>query len=308
MAFKGEVIIMGDFNLPDVNWEGSFASSATSGTFLHSLQGASLKQLVREPTRKDSILDLILTNGDRISDIYVGEHLGSSDHQAVWFSIKTGSNSCHTKTKVLDFRNADFAKMGRCLSDSLADWRNLEGVQERWKKLKSAMLSATDLCIKMVKKSTRKRKPVWFTKEVSTSVKAKKMAFRKYKQTQNNNDKEVYLDRGKNAKKVIRCAKAEAEEKMARSVDKGGKTFFKYISERRKSNGGIIRLKTESGHLVEGDKSIADHLNNYFCSVFTTEEGMGPQLSCKDIHKNKVDENTFTEEKVLTELSKLKVN
>lgn len=148
---------------------------------------------------------------------------------------------------------------------------------------------------------------MWFTKEVGSIVTAKKIAFRKYKQTQNNEDKEVYLARQKEAKKVIRCVKAQTEEKMAQSVGKGGKTFFRYISEKRKTTGGIIRLKTESESPVEGDKVIADHLNNYFCSVFTAErEGKGPQLSCKN--KNEEDTRTFTEEKVLTELSKLKVD
>lgn len=218
MALKGEVIIMGDFNLPDVNWEESSASSTRSRDILNSLQGASLKQLVGEPTRKDAILDLILTNGDRISDVHVGENLGSSDHQAVWFSIKTETDTYHTKTKVLDFRKADFVEMGECVSDSLVEWKNLKGVQEKWEKLKSAILKATDLCIKRVRKSTRKRKPVWFTKEVGSIVTAKKIAFRKYKQTQNNEDKEVYLARQKEAKKVIRCVKAQTEEKMAQSV------------------------------------------------------------------------------------------
>ncbi|XP_063806757.1 solute carrier family 35 member F2 [Pseudophryne corroboree] len=47
MALKREVIIMGDFNLPDINWEVSVASSTRSKDILISLQGASLHQLFK---------------------------------------------------------------------------------------------------------------------------------------------------------------------------------------------------------------------------------------------------------------------
>ena len=79
---------MVDFNLPDVNWKTKIASSARSTDILNSLLGLSLQQVVEEPTRKEAILDLVFTNGNLVSDITVGESLGSSDHQSVWFTIR----------------------------------------------------------------------------------------------------------------------------------------------------------------------------------------------------------------------------
>lgn len=43
--------------------------------FIKTLNGVSLKQLVKCPTG-NHILDLVLTNGDRVPEVEVGENLG----------------------------------------------------------------------------------------------------------------------------------------------------------------------------------------------------------------------------------------
>lgn len=52
---------------------------------LEALKGVSLKQLVKS---QDHILDLALTNGDRLSDVELGENLNSSDHQCLLFDTR----------------------------------------------------------------------------------------------------------------------------------------------------------------------------------------------------------------------------
>uniref|UniRef100_A0A8C5MGG2 Reverse transcriptase domain-containing protein n=1 Tax=Leptobrachium leishanense TaxID=445787 RepID=A0A8C5MGG2_9ANUR len=306
MAMKGEVIIMGDFNLPDVNWKTKTAGCTRSTNILNSLLGLSLTQVVEEPTRKEAILDLILTNGGLVSDVVVGENLGSSDHQSVWFNITTGMEPHHTRTKVLDFKKTDFSKMRFCVKESLSDWRSLKGVQEKWDYLKEALLKATGNCIRLVSKNKKGKKPLWYSAEVAKIVKNKKTAFNNYKTTQSEEDRQTYKIRQKEAKQFIRASKAHAEEKIAQSVKKGDKTFFRYINEKRKVKQGLVRLKTKEGRYVEEDKSLADCLNEYFCSVFAEEkEGKGPQLgeNTKEIFTYQ-----FTEEEVLQQLSKVKTN
>ena len=58
---------------------------------------------------------------------------------------------------------------------------------------------------------------------------------------------------------------------------------------------------------MEDDKELADCLNEYFCSVFTKEnEGEGPQLGRKT--NESFDACVFTEEEVLSQLSKINTN
>ena len=79
---------MGDFNLPDINWEYHIAETKRSRRFLKHLDDNFLVQVQREPTRKGALLDLLLVNREGlVSEVAIGGHLGHSDHEAVKFKI-----------------------------------------------------------------------------------------------------------------------------------------------------------------------------------------------------------------------------
>ena len=79
-ASRGECLIMGDFNHPDIRWN-SLDSSNESAKFLLLVQNCFLPQHVLEPTRGDNVLDLILSsNKELVDNVTVVEPLGTSDH------------------------------------------------------------------------------------------------------------------------------------------------------------------------------------------------------------------------------------
>ena len=53
------VLILGDFNMPNINW---IEGSGFSADFCDFLGDKNLFQLVTEPTRAHNILDLVITN------------------------------------------------------------------------------------------------------------------------------------------------------------------------------------------------------------------------------------------------------
>jgi len=55
------LVLMGDFNHPDISWEDLTARQAQSKRFLQSIDDNFLMQVVEEPTRKGTLLDLVLT-------------------------------------------------------------------------------------------------------------------------------------------------------------------------------------------------------------------------------------------------------
>ncbi|KAM4029730.1 uncharacterized protein ACNLHF_022386 [Anomaloglossus baeobatrachus] len=72
---------MGDFNYPDIQWDIESSGCAKSCKLLSTIQDNFLSQMIDEPTRRNSFLDLVLSNRpDIISDLQVREHLGTSDH------------------------------------------------------------------------------------------------------------------------------------------------------------------------------------------------------------------------------------
>jgi len=54
------LVLMGDFNHPDISWEDHIARQAQSRRFLQSIDDNFLMQVVEEPKRKGALLDLVL--------------------------------------------------------------------------------------------------------------------------------------------------------------------------------------------------------------------------------------------------------
>jgi len=92
------------------SWEDHTARQAPSRRFLQSIDDNVLMQVVEEPTRKGTLLDLVLTNKEGlVEDVKVGARLGCSDHEMIEFRILHGGRRVISRIKTLDLRRADFA-------------------------------------------------------------------------------------------------------------------------------------------------------------------------------------------------------
>ena len=76
-------IIMGDFNLPDIDWVNMLASNR-SESFLELIMDSFLYQNVNRPTRGDNILDLVLScDKDMVNDLQMQCPIANSDHNVI---------------------------------------------------------------------------------------------------------------------------------------------------------------------------------------------------------------------------------
>jgi len=99
-------------------------------------------QVVEEPTRKGMLLDLVLTNKEKlIEDVKVGCSLSCSDHEMVEFRILRRGSSARSRIKSLDYRRANFG-LFKDLLGGIPWVRTLEGrgVQESWSLFKHHFL------------------------------------------------------------------------------------------------------------------------------------------------------------------------
>ena len=92
LSLENDLILLGDFNYPDIDWNSYSGSSSQSSDFCDLISELNLRQLVVSPThRAGNILDLILTNNDQIiHDIVVYNTLPSdlsSDHFIILFEV-----------------------------------------------------------------------------------------------------------------------------------------------------------------------------------------------------------------------------
>ncbi|GAB0180169.1 mitochondrial enolase superfamily member 1 [Grus japonensis] len=103
-------------------------------------------------------------------------------------------------------------------------------------------------------------------KELLGKVKQKKEAYRGWKQGQV--VWEEYRETVRAAREQIRKAKALIEISLARDVKDNKKSFYRYVSDKRRTRENVGPLQNETGDLVTQDMEKAEVLNDFFASVF----------------------------------------
>ncbi|MFZ2537370.1 MAG: endonuclease/exonuclease/phosphatase family protein, partial [Oscillospiraceae bacterium] len=117
------LLITGDFNFNDINWE-TWSSAYTSGDkFLDSLRNNFLYQHVNYPTRARGtdtphILDLVLTNEPFINNVEYFSPLGKSDHSVLLITT-TLLNCIKTNRVRKNFNKGDYDGLRNFLT---VDW------------------------------------------------------------------------------------------------------------------------------------------------------------------------------------------
>ncbi|GAB0183571.1 mitochondrial enolase superfamily member 1 [Grus japonensis] len=111
------------------------------------------------------------------------------------------------------------------------------------------------------------RKPAWMNKELLGKLKRKEEAYRGWKQGQG--AWEEYREIVRAARDQVRKAKALIELNLARDIKDNKKSFYRYVSDKRKTRENADPLWKEMGDLVTRDMEKAEVLNDSFASVFT---------------------------------------
>ena len=96
-----DIIVLGDFNLPDVNWFSYTGTSPVSTSLCNCITTLNFIQFVTEPTHKQgNILDLILSNSPMCISGITTDKSDWSDHFLVLCEIDPGSTrSANTSLK-----------------------------------------------------------------------------------------------------------------------------------------------------------------------------------------------------------------
>ncbi|GAB0210021.1 mitochondrial enolase superfamily member 1 [Grus japonensis] len=264
------LVLMGDFNHPDICWRDNTAERKQSRKFLECVNDNFLLQVVEEPTRRGAMLDLVLTNKEGlVGGVKLKGSLGCSDHEMVEFRILRAARRAHSKLTTLDFRRADFG-LFRDLLGRIPWGKALEGrgAQDSWLIFKGHLLQAQERCIPTKRKSSKTTKrPPWMNKEVLGKVKQKKEGYRGWKQGQV--AWEEYRETVRAARAQVRKAKALTEISLARDVKDNKKSFYRYVSDKRRTRENVGPLWNEMSELVTQDMEKAEVLNDFFASVFT---------------------------------------
>ena len=267
-----DIIICGDFNYPSIDWNLMQAESEGQN-FLDTVMDCFLIQHVREPTRGQNILDLVMSKeGITIENVETCMPLGSSDHDVVKFDLKTEVEEEIWKYEYYDYRNGNYKELAKYMKEQ--NWEELfmnTDANEMWEIFKEIPLGGISRYVPKKRRKGRKKRPLWFNRAVKSSIKKKQLYWRRYRESNEYQDYLRYKRALKKATRAVRKAKRKLEKKIAKNIKNDPKAFFKYSRSKLKSRETIGPLTNEYGETISDGHQVSNMLNDYFSSVFTEE-------------------------------------
>ena len=274
---RGTYVILGDFNFPDIRWLAGCAG--TKGRrFLETAKDNFLTQHVLTETHNSgNTLDLILSNKDEtVSEVQMIGKLGKSDHHILTCKVQIGIERSNDAKKFRDFNKANEEEMRRFMK---RDWESeMTGlnVEETWSLLRQALEAVIQSYVPL-----RKRKPndepKWMDKAVRMVIQEKKMAWKEWKRTGRECDRQLYKKAETKSKKTIRNKKNALERDIARKRKTEPKLYYAYINSAKRSKSRIGPLKNDTGEFVIDPKEQAEMFSDFFKTVFTKSTGETPK-------------------------------
>jgi hypothetical protein len=281
---------------------------ARSQAILDTLEAKQMQQLVHFPTHvKGNILDLIITNSsDRVINVEEGGRLGRSDHFIINMTVAAEKRAATAGAPRYDWSRANIRNIREELRAREWQMNNETSIEDDWQEFKNAILATTMKNVPVFKMRTNIR-PKWLSREIMKLIRQKKAMWKEVKYHNAGQQLEEYKKIEKQLAKKIRNAKRSLEKELAFGEDKRGKKFSNYVKSWTKARTGIGPLKTNDGEITTDGKKMANLLNDYFVSVFSTEDTVN--LPVKERETGNVLENiSFERAEILKTLKNLKQN
>ena len=268
-----EIILVGDFNLPTINWDSLTCDEAYGESFLETLDDCGYEQLIDECTRyrhgqNPSILDLIIcSHPDALDNIKVAEAFGKSDHCRIEFDVKNCCEPLPECSYKYDFRKMNeeifLEEMNR------PNWDNVFSGD-----LEEGYIRFLDIVSKAIDRSTplmntyRKTVAPWSNEIIAKLAKKKREKWDKYKYSRT----EANYTRYKDALEKFNIEKEKAVEYYENQIicnkNVNQKRYYRYVSSKSKYCDSKVSLIHE-GEITADSKKCACIFGDYFASVFT---------------------------------------
>lgn len=275
------LVLLGDFNFPDINWQTMQFNSASSEALIDTMLRFNLSQIVHKPTRIQghcsSILDLVL-----LGDYFPSQHTrfetldGISDDMLIFCTVPFHDVQSTLKSRITypDFSSADHSSILNHLNIELDAFRDLSAtpsidIDSLWRKFKAIIHQCMKNHVPTRTKKTKQNNP-WITRDIIHAKRKVKRLRKRLKLNptplaKNNLRNAIDDMKGKIKKEKTNYFTTTLPNFLKNSPIK----FWDYLKP-KKSN------KTQA---PEKESQVnADSLNRYFKSVFTVDNGNLPHI------------------------------
>lgn len=315
-----KVLLIGDFNTPDVYWKSNPNSTymipefqQQSGKYLllsETISFCDLNQFNYITNKNDRILDLVLSNMECISVCRatqltrLDEHHPSFTIEVHDFRHQTEHVKPNNNIKRPNFRKCNFDKIKVELQSK--DWTSVldtedinTAVQNFYNELNNIIVKHTPMI------STRKNNnyPVWFSPSLIRCLKEKLKFHRRFKKYGNPRDYDTFDLLRSRCKRLIKQCHSRYLSSVEESLPKSIKYFWRYINNKGENSTIPLNIKygdTESSDVGE----VCELFSRYFGSVYgNCDDAVNTQL--KSRYSSCLGQVVVREEDVLTKIKKL---
>ena len=282
------VVIAGDFNLPDINWTNHQTTNNSTASkhnkLLEITNDFGLQNMVNDPTRiaSGNILDLILTSNP---SIIINTHTtpGMSDHESVTFNVNL--NPVRNKKpphQVYSYKSADWDQLKDDIDKLNLEYfdidPNSQDIDINWTFFRERLTTLINNNIPRRYTKAKTHLP-WITRELIRMQRRRNKSHKKAKQTGLNSDWEKFKEIRKQATKALaKSYKDYVNNHIGDSLKTNPKRFWSFIKANKRENIGIPTLRVNDQPIIN-DRDKANALNNQFSSVFTQEKHPIPQIA-----------------------------
>lgn len=298
-------ILIGDFNLPKIDWKLEQGNDVKSVNFLDAMDEADLTQLVDFPTHnRGNILDLVLTNiPEKILNIDCIGNLGNSDHSILSVDVLCAANVINHDEYIPDWNKGDTEALGEFFTSINWEARlNQKNTEESWETFCSIINEGVDSYIPKILRK-QKGKPKWLNRNIVKLTRKKERLWKTYMTIRTKSSFDAYKKAEKETKKNVQKAKRKTEKNLARDQNLRG--FYSYVKSKTKTKETIGPLKQNNEVITEASE-IAKILNNYFSSTFTKENVTEIPVPTQLDYRNPVENIKFTPKIVAEKIKSLK--
>jgi hypothetical protein len=311
--YKNAVIwIMGDFNLPDINWNSYTIEKhqnikEINELFINTLLNLNLEQINKKPTRNNNILDLFLTNRPGLVIDY--EILpGLSDHDIIRVNNRMHTQICKKPKRIIYLWNkCNTTELHQAAikfqTTFLTKYNINHPVEDLWQVIKTNLKELMSDFVP-TKQTSNKINKCWFNTKLKKLCKQKENLFKNFKATNSNRLHKKYLKIKHLTQKLSRQLQNEYVNNVI-SKD-NNKNLWSFIKSKKMETTGIAPLKGQNNKTYNDNETKANILNTFFASSFSN-----PGDKEISINLNKIEElgNINVEEKGINKLlTNLKVN
>jgi hypothetical protein len=272
-----DLIILGDFNVPNIDWQASsdgslgvlHAEGSRAAVFSEGLSFLGLKQYNSVRNNRDRLLDLIVSSVP--VQVSATDGLVSPDLHHPPLLVDICLKSCtllnsNPEQEKYNFNRTDYLLCRSGLSE--LDWSALDDLN-----CNDSLLYFYNTIWGIIERTTPKKRlkpqsyPVWYSLSLIKMLKEKKKFHKKFKIYGNQADGAQFSLLRSRIKKTIRDCYKKYISSIEDSLTASTKSFWGYVKSKNHSN-SIPRCVAYNGITANDGTAICDLFSHYFSSVF----------------------------------------